>query len=473
MEEKQTREPSLWEALLSLGILILALSVGILVYGSDPHVPMLLGVVGASLVSFRLGFKWDDIEKFMISGITKALQAIMILITIGVLIGVWMDAGVVPSMIYYGLKMLSPKLFLPATVLICSITSIATGSSWGTAGTMGVALMGIGMGLGVNPALTAGAIISGAYFGDKTSPMSDSTNLAAAMAGANIIDHIKFMILPTGVTYLITMIIFVILGFGGTSGTFDTSSVDFISDSISSVFVISPILFLPIIIVIGAIALKVPALPGLILGIISGGIMGFIFQPNANLGTFFNCGMNGFVCNTGVESIDSLLSTGGIMNMTYAITMAILAMMFSGIMTETHQLNVIVDALKKKLIKGPVSLIALTELTCVFSNIVMPDQYLSVVVPGSMYAEEYKKMKLHPVVLSNALDSAGAVSSVLVPWNTCGVFIAGVLGLPTSSYLPFCFFNLIMPFVTIILAMFGLTVADENKNRYRKLKKAQ
>jgi len=211
-EEKKARTPrmpKLWEALVTMLILVGALALGIVKYETDPHVPMFIGVMGAALMALYLGYKWEAIEKSMMDGIYKALQSVCILVIVGILIGVWINAGVVPTMIFYGLKVLKPAIFFIASVRICSITSLATGTSWGTMGTMGVALMGIGFGLGMSPGMTAGAVLSGAYFGDKMSPLSDTTNLAPAMAGTDVMTHVKAMILPTGITYVITPI-----GFG-------------------------------------------------------------------------------------------------------------------------------------------------------------------------------------------------------------------------------------------------------------------
>ena len=292
--------PKLWEALLTLAVLVAVLAVGIIIFGVDPHVPMFVGVIAAALMAMHLGYKWDEIEKSMMDGIYKALQSICILIIVGILIGVWINAGVVPAMIYYGLKVLKPAIFFIACVLICSITSLATGTSWGTMGTMGVALMGIGFGLGMSPGMTAGAIISGAYFGDKMSPLSDTTNLAPAMAGTDVITHVKGMLIPTGITYAITLIFFGILGvmqYHG--GDADLSRVTEFSNALNAaaggVFNINPILLLPPVIVIVAVALKVPAIPGITLGIVAGAILGLIFQDgNCTLGTIFDYGINGY-----------------------------------------------------------------------------------------------------------------------------------------------------------------------------------
>ena len=471
-KEKAIRMPKVWEAVLVLCFLIVILAIGIIIYGVDPHVPMLLGVAAAAIMAKFLGYHWEQIEHFMIKGISKAMQSIMILVIIGVLIGVWLNAGVVPAMIYYGLHILKPSIFFIATVLICSITALATGTSWGTMGTMGVALMGIGFGLGINPGMTAGAILSGAYFGDKMSPLSDTTNLAPAMAGTDIMSHIKFMILPTAIVYVITLVFFGIMGFVTSSeGVADVSKVVELQNSLAQMFTINPILLLPPVIVIVAVALKMPAIPGIALGIVAGVIVGMIFQPEATLGSFFECGMNGFSCETGIYEIDGLLNSGGLMNMTFSISMTIIAMMFGGIMEETHQLEVIVNKLKK-VVHTPAGLVTLTEVTSVVSNATMPEQYISIVVPGRMYSEEYKRMDLSPTTLSNALESSGTVTSALIPWNTCGVFITSTLGISAIQYAPWALFNWLMPIACIIMAFLGVTIADKNGVRLCKKKNA-
>ena len=480
--------PKLWEALLTLAILIAALAVGIIIFGVDPHVPMFVGVMAAAIMALHLGYKWDEVEKSMMDGIYKALQSICILIIVGILIGVWINAGVVPTMIYYGLKVLKPAIFFIASVLICSITSLATGTSWGTMGTMGVALMGIGFGLGMSPGMTAGAVLSGAYFGDKMSPLSDTTNLAPAMAGTDVMTHVKAMILPTGITYVITLIGFGILGamqYHG--GDADMSRVTEFSGALEAVFNINPALLLPPVIVIVAVAMKMPAIPGITLGIISGAIMGMIFQPECNMGTVFDFGMNGYYFSDEVlamfeetlspetsYTMTRLLESGGILGMMSSVAMTIIAMMFGGIMEETHQLEVIVNALKK-FAKGPAALVGLTEVTCVLSNATMPEQYISIVVPGRMYAEEYREKGLHPALLSGTLESAGTVTSALIPWNTCGVFISSTLDINAwgaGGYGPWALFNWLMPLINWLCALIGWTVKDLAGKPYKKSKAA-
>ena len=482
--------PKIYEALISLLLLVIVLAVGIIFFEADVHVPMFVGVCVAAIMALYLGYKWGDIEKMMMDGIYKALQSICILIIVGILIGVWINAGVVPTMIYYGLQLMHPTIFFIATVLICSITSLATGTSWGTMGTMGVALMGIGFGLGMNPGMTAGAILSGAYFGDKMSPLSDTTNLAPAMAGTDVMTHVKAMILPTAITYAITLVFFGVLGvtqYHG--GNADMSRVTEFANALNiaqgGVFHINPILLLPPVIVIVAVALKMPAIPGIVLGIFSGAVLGLIFQPgNCDLGTLFSYGKAGYtfseetyamlestLSEDTLYTMTELLESGGIDGMMNSVAMTIIAMMFGGIMEGTHQLEVIVDQLKK-LVKGPAGLVTLTEITCVASNITMPEQYISIVVPGRMYAEEYRKMGLHPSVLSAALEGAGTVTSALVPWNTCGVFISDTLGIGVAQYGIYAMFNWLMPIINAGCAWVGVTLKDMNNKPYKKSKAA-
>lgn len=469
MNQTENKKSGLLGSLISFGVLILSLSLGIVKYGVDPHIPMFIGVIGACVVSLCMGFKWEQIEKYLLDGINSAMQSCCILIIVGILIAVWIDSGVVPTMIYYGLQIMNPSFFFVACVIICSITSLATGTSWGTMGTIGVAMMGIGYGLGMNPAITAGAIISGAYFGDKMSPLSETTNLAPAMAGTDIMSHVKKMFLPSILVYVITLVFFLVVGLmqGNASGADMSSIVEFshaLNQKFGGVFVINPIFMLPPLVVIVMVALKMPAMPGITLGVIAGAVLGVLFQPGCTIGSILDFGMNGFSFSDGaVEILNSmvseetrytmsrLLENGGISGMMFSVSMTIIAMMYGGVMEGTGQLEAVVSRLIK-LVKKPADLIAMTVLTCIGSNITMPEQYISIVVPGRMYAEEYKKVGLKPEVLSSTLEGGGTVTSALVPWNTCGVFIAGALGISAFQYAPYAVFNWLMPVVTIAMA---------------------
>ena len=467
-EEPTRRKPHLYEAILSFAFLIFVMAMGIAKFGANPHIPMLIGTIFSALIALKIGFSWDEIQQGMFDGINQAMQAIIILAIIGVLIGVWLLAGVVPTMIYYGLSILNPTIFLFATVIICSITSLATGTSWGTAGTIGIALMGIAKGLGIPAPIAAGAIISGAYFGDKLSPLSDTTNLAPAVSGTDVFTHVKFMLPSTMISLGITLVIFLFTGFKFRGTNADMSAILQIKEGLAASFKISPLLLIPPLAVILTIAFKMPAIPGITIGIILGAIEAFIFQ-GSSFGELLDASYGGYISQTGVAAIDELLTAGGLDGMMYSISLTIIAMMFGGIMEKTGQLEVIVNALLKRVKTAP-GLIALTEATCILSNITMPEQYISIVVPGRMYANAYKERGLHPKTLSNALESGGTLSGALIPWNTCGAFMTTVLGVSTAQYFKYAYLNYLTPIIVILLSFTGLTVAyldDEDPRNKR------
>ncbi|QQT91620.1 Na+/H+ antiporter NhaC [Peptoniphilus harei] len=447
--EKEVRKANFAEALFTFASLTIIMFISIIKYEESPHIPMLIGVLIASLVALKIGYTWKFIENSMIKGISQAMQSIIILAIIGVLIGIWILAGVVPTMIYYGLMILKPSIFLVATVLITSITSLATGTSWGTAGTMGIALMGIASGLGVPAPVTAGAVLSGAYFGDKMSPLSDTTNLAPAMAGTDVFTHIKSMAKPTLIAYGLTLLIFGFLSAKYRGASADLSNVNIIANGLKETFTISPVLLLAPLVVIISIAKKLPAVPGIALGIIIAAILGPIYQ-GINFGDILSAGLNGYVSNTGLEAVDQLLTTGGLNNMMSSISLTIIAMMFGGIAEETGILEAIVKKFLHR-VQSVVGLVISTILTCVFTNASMPEQYISIVVPGRMFKNEYKERNLDPTLLSSTLESGGTVTSAMIPWNTCGTYMTTVLGVSTVHYLPFLFFNLLMPIVQVIV----------------------
>ena len=447
--EKEVRKANFSEALFTFASLTIIMFISIIKYEESPHIPMLIGVLIASLVALKIGYTWKFIENSMIKGISQAMQSIIILAIIGVLIGIWILAGVVPTMIYYGLMILKPSIFLVATVIITSITSLAIGTSWGTAGTMGIALMGIASGLGIPAPVTAGAVLSGAYFGDKMSPLSDTTNLAPAMAGTDVFTHIKSMAKPTLIAYGLTLLIFGFLSAKYRGASADLSNVNIIANGLKETFTISPVLLLAPLVVIISIAKKLPAVPGIALGIIIAAILGPIYQ-GINFGDILSAGLNGYVSNTGLEAVDQLLTTGGLNNMMSSISLTIIAMMFGGIAEETGILEAIVKKFLHR-VQSVVGLVISTILTCIFTNASMPEQYISIVVPGRMFKNEYKERNLDPTLLSSTLESGGTVTSAMIPWNTCGTYMTTVLGVSTVHYLPFLFFNLLMPLVQVII----------------------
>jgi len=468
---RQQRDPHIWEALVSLFSLVVGISVSIAVYGMDPHIPMLLGVFVAAVVAYKAGFTWDAIQEGMLQGISNSLQAIVILFIIGILIGVWILSGVVPTLLFYGLKILHPSIFLPATVLICAVTSLATGTSWGTTGTIGVALMGIGGGLGFPLPIVAGAVLSGAYFGDKMSPLSDTTNLAPAMVGTDLYTHIKHMVYTTGVAFALTLVIEIFLGFAYGGGEENLETVNQILLTLDSQFNINPLLLIPPVLVLVLAYRKAPAIPGIVGGALAAAALGMLLQGNS-YEDLLNAAYSGYTSNTGLEAVDSLLTKGGFTAMLYAISIVICAMMFGGIMEHTNQLKVLVEKILEK-VQSSGSLITATILTALGANIVLCDQYMAIVMAGRMYAQAYPDRGLHPKNLSRAVEDSATVTACLVPWNSGGAYQFATLGVATIAYLPFAFFNWLSPLVSLLFGWMGWTIHPIDEETRRRLAEAK
>lgn len=453
---KEVRKPYMWESLLCLLFLVVALSVTLIVLGGDPHIPLIAAAIFTALIALRTGVNWKELEVGGLEGITAGLKAIVILLVIGMIIGVWMLAGVVPAMVYYGLMLLNPSIFLIAICLIACVTSLATGSSWTTAGTVGVAGMGIAVGMGIPLGLAAGAIISGAYFGDKMSPLSDTTNLAPAVTGADLFDHIRHMAYTVTPSLIISLILFGVIGVTLGGGQANVDEVNLIMSTLGDNFTISPLLLLPAVLVIAMVIFRIPALPGLIGGVILGGFFAFIFQ-GAGLADIVDVVHYGFAGATGVEVVDDILSRGGLDSMLWTISLVLCALFFGGIMEKARMLEVIVDKILT-VAKSTGSLVLSAVLTCIVINFVTADQYLAIVLPGRMFSPAFKERKLHPKNLSRIVEDAGTMTSALVPWGTCGAFMAAALGVPTFVYAPFAFLLLINPLVSIFYGFTGITM---------------
>lgn len=461
MTNEAIRKPTFAEALIPIVFLIIIISVSILKFGADPQIPLLMATIVAVLLGLKLGYKWDEMERGMIATINSSMQAILIQMIIGIIIGTWILAGVVPAMIYYGLQILSPSIFLPSAALLCAIISVATGSAWTTAGTVGIALLGVGQGLGMPLPLVAGAIISGAYFGDKMSPLSDSTNLAAAVTEVKLFDHIGHMLKTTSVSFVIALILYGIIGMKYSGSALDAAQINQLLEALKQHFYISPILLLPPILVVSIVVMKVPAVPGLLCGGILGGIFAMIFQK-VSLASVIIVSHYGFKCETGFKAMDSLLSRGGLDSMMYTVSLIIVAMCFGGVIEKIKVLEVIAE---KLLIftKTRGSLVLTTALSSIFCNFTMADQYLSIVVPGRMFRKSYEEKHLKLKNLSRVLEDSGTLTSSLVPWSTCGAFMMTTLGVHPFTYLPFAFLNLINPIVSVIYGYTGFTMETEDE----------
>lgn len=450
--------PPLLVSLIPVAFLVVALWLSVVHYRSlelTAHIPLILATVVAGLVALQQGYKFKEIERGMVRGISLAMGAILILLVIGLLVATWIQAGIVPSMIAYGLDLLSPPVFLAASCAICALVALATGSSWSTAATVGIALIGVGEGLGIPRHMVAGAIISGAYFGDKMSPLSDTTNLAPAMAGADLFDHIRHMIYTTGPSLLIALVLFSFLGWGR-GGDADTAAIQEMQAAISSEFVIHPALLLPPLSVILMVVFRLPALPALIGGVILGATLSWLVQ-GIPAGEILQALYQGVSVETGSETVDRLLSRGGLTSMFSTVALIICALSFGGVMERAGMLESIARSILR-LAKGTGGLVIATLATCTGMNLLAADQYLSIVIPGRMYRDTYDKMGLAPKNLSRALEDSGTLTSVLIPWNTCGAFMIATLGIAPWTYVPFCFVNLINPVISAIYGLTGITM---------------
>ncbi len=479
-------------------------------YG-EVHIALIVSCVFASLVAAANGYKWSFLESGILSSINRSMQAMLILLTVGSLIGAWISAGVVPAMIYYGLMILKPSIFLMASCILCGIISLSTGSSWTTAGTIGIALIGVGTGLGISIPMTAGAIVSGAYFGDKMSPLSDTTNLAPAMTGVDLFDHIEHMLWTVTPSLLISLVIFMILGLRA-SGKADMAIVDDMQTALLTNFEINPALLIPPLMVILIVALKLPALPGLIGGIALGCIVGSIFQgiplsdwpqilhygysvdhfssvfqaaantlhmdPSSVLemdnGDFASAASSeGFSSAViGEYNIGALINgKGGMNSMMWTINLIICAMCFGGIMDASGMLGTLAGALLK-LAKNTGILVTVTVFSCIFMNIIAGDQYLSLVLPGRMFREAYEDRKLMPKNLSRCLEDSGTLTSNLVPWNTCGATMSTFLGVHqwgAGGYGPYAFLCWINPLISILYGFTGISMEKMSDKEYEKI----
>tara|TARA_R110002167_G_scaffold298814_9_gene503209 strand:+ start:2806 stop:4299 length:1494 start_codon:yes stop_codon:yes gene_type:complete len=468
------KELNIWEALLPVFILVGMLAFNVFVFrddaieGSNQFI-LLLGGAVAAVVGYFNKVSYTQMMAEVAENVKSTSGALLILLMVGALSGTWLISGIIPSMIYYGLQILNPTIFLAACVVICSIISIATGSSWTTSATVGIALIGIGSALDISLGMTAGAVLSGAYFGDKLSPLSDTTNLAPAMAGGELFSHIKYMTITTIPTYIVTLIVFIILGFTiDTSGTTDTQA---ILDSIDAAFNINGWLFLVPIAVILMILKKTPPLLALLVGTLLGGIFALIFQPgivatiggsdHLNFVSAYKGVMNAITVKTSIATdnpnLNKLFSSEGMAGMLDTIWLIICAMVFGGIMDGIGALSRITKSLLG-MAKTTFGLFASTVGSCLALNVTASDQYLAIVVPGKMFAKAYKDRGLAPENLSRTLEDSGTVTSVLIPWNTCGAYHSGVLGVGVGEYFMFAIFNWLSPITTLIFAAFQIKI---------------
>lgn len=465
---------SLGLALLPIVLLMIMLG-GSVYYFSDNssfganQIALLIASAVASIIGIRRGHRWVDIEQGIIKGIANAMIAVLILLVVGSLIGSWMLAGTVQSLIYYGLMLINAEWFYAAACLVCGISAMSIGSSWTVAGTLGVAFMGMAAAMQLNPAIAAGAVISGAYFGDKLSPLSDTTNLASAVTETPLFVHIQNLLWTTVPSFIIALILFVFI-----AGEPTQASAQSIQDTMQGLednFNIGVHLLIPVLFVFAMAWIKIPALPTIFAGALLGGAFAVVFQEQALIRFIENAGFaeglsmieqnllavwkvlfDGYTSNTGIASLDDLLSRGGMSSMLNTVWLILCAMTFGSVMEQVGLMQRILTSIMSS-IESTTGLIVTTVFTCIGANVMTADQYIAIVLPGRMYKLEYAKRGLAPQNLSRTLEDAATMTSPLIPWNTCGAYMAGTLGVATLAYLPYAFLNLLGPVLCIAFAV--------------------
>ncbi|ELY65873.1 arginine/ornithine antiporter ArcD [Natrinema versiforme] len=452
-EIPEDKQPSLGEALVPIAGMLLFLSAGMIWFDMDPQMPLLWGIAFAGLFGrYYFGYSWSDLYDGIGRSILTGLQAILILFVIYMLISSWIDSGTIPTLMYYGLEFLSPRIFLPFTVVLSAVVAFAIGSSWTTAGTLGVAMIGIGSGLGIPEAMTAGAVLSGAYTGDKNSPLSDTTNLAAAVTNTELMDHIRAMRPGTAISFAISLVLFVVLGLSA-SGTIPVGRVAEIQGGLSSSYVISPVTFVPLVITFALALYGFPALPSLGAGIFTGVGVSIAVQ-GTSFAAAWETVHNGTGPETGVDLTNELLASGGLSGSVWVISIVIAALALGGILQETGVLAAIAYHIGRA-VSSVAGLTAGTAVGTVAMNFLAAEQYMAIVVPGMTLQNLYDEYDLESRNLSRAVEASGTTTSAFVPWGSGGVFMASALGVPVIEYAPYYFFGILSPLVLILMGVTG------------------
>lgn len=461
--EKKIKTPTFAAALAIMVVVVGILMLSLLVWNVDIRIALLYAIIVVSCYAIYLGFKWDDIQKMMMDGVYSMLIATFILLLIGGVIATWIASGTIPYIIYIGLKIINPKIFLLCACLACSFMSIACGSSWSSAGTVGIAFMGIGAGLGIDPALTAGAVVSGSYFGDKLSPFSDTTNLASAMSGTTLFAHMGSMLWTTVPAYIIAAVMYVVVGFTTVAkGTVDESTVDMYLDNLSANFNLSPICLLPIAVLLFVVIKKAPAIPGLIVSMLLGAIMAMIMQGTSFI-DISNIMYNGFAIDTGNADIDRLLNRGGISSMLWTVALYFFACVLGNILDVTGVLAAVL-AKVASITKKASTLITATLVSSFLMQALTGSLESSMLINSKLFASAYDDLQIDRKVLSRSLEDTGTMCCALIPWNSNGMYMASTLGVATLAYLPYCFLGWITPIVALVLAWTGIGVFYTTKD---------
>ncbi|TPV60013.1 Na+/H+ antiporter NhaC [Aestuariibacter sp. GS-14] len=473
--QQEIKQPSLLDAFIPIVALVLMMGTAVFLFADNSsfgpnQIALLIGTGLAAIIGMKNGHRWADIEAGIIQGISVSLGACLILLVVGALIGTWMLAGTVPTLIYYGLELLNPSMFYAASCLICAVVAMSIGSSWTTAATVGVALMGVAAGMDMSAAITAGAVVSGAYFGDKISPLSETTNLAPAVAGVDLFDHIRYMLWTTIPSFVLALLLFVILGFSASTDQ-SAAKIHEMQQLLDNTFNLNLLMLVPLVVLLTLAVRKMPAFPAVAIGALLGGAWAIIFQGDVILGMKDGADSNvvgtvkvvwtalfdGVSFDTGDTTLDSLLSRGGMSSMLNTIWLIICAMSFGAVLERVGLLNRAVSAILHGA-KTAGAMVTRTILTCIGTNLITADQYMAIVMPGRMYKQEFEKRGLNQLNLSRSLEDGGTLTSPLIPWNTCGAYMHGVLMVHPFEYIFYAFFNVINPFLAMIYAYLGIKI---------------
>ncbi len=474
MDSKKPRIPKMWEASIPILVLLVSMVVGTVYMNLEPHVPLIISCVATAIVAFWCGNSWECIIIGALDSIRSAVEALLIIMCVGMLIGSWVWAGTMPAMVYYGLDMISPGAFLVVGAVLCAIVGVATGSSWTASGTVGVALMGVAMGLGVPAPIAAGMVISGAYLGDKLSPLSDSTNVAAAAAGTPLYEHVSAMMTTTIPSFVISLIIYGIVGLIiiDTDG-YDAALAVGIQETILKNFYIAPWIMLPVLVVIFGAIKRIPAIPSLLLAAFIGCVIAIIAQ-GATLQEMLAALQYGYEADTGNEIADKLLNRGGIDSMMWTISLIMFALAYGGMLEKCGFVETLMGGIVKR-VNSTGGLVMATIITGIICDIILTDQYLAIMIPSRLFREEYDKRGLSRSFLSRTTEDGATLWSPMIPWNGCGAYQSATLGVSNWAFMPFSFMNLINPLLAIVITYLGLGIKykEYDGKQGRSLKEAK
>ena len=453
------RQVSIGLALLPILALMAAGAASISIWKAGMFIPLMIGIIVTVIVGVISGYKWDELQDMMVNGVSKAMPAIFILLVIGMIVGTWISSGVIPTMIYYGLSFIHPSFFVPAVAVVTGIVAITLGSSFTSIATIGLAFMVIGEGMGFSPGLIAGAVISGAFFGDKLSPLSDTTNIAPAMADTDLFSHVRHMLWDTIPAFIIAVALYALVGTRTVEGSVDTANIDMILTGIQNSFIIHPLLLLLPVLTIFLMIKKLPALPTLLFVGIIGGIISMVVQGDS-LTSMVNTMTNGFHTESGVKAVDSLLNRGGLVSMLNTIGLLTIATALGGLLEGTCIFQALVRPVVSR-IKTSSSLIATTIASTFLVAFASGAQFLAIILPTRTFVQTYKDMNIDTKNLSRCVEAAGTVGITLVPWGVPAVFAANMLGVSAEQFIPYIFFAFLVPLINILYGITGWTIVKK------------